>query len=31
MKKFGGMISFEMKGGLEAAKTCVEVCDEQFL
>jgi hypothetical protein len=25
MKKFGGMISFDMKGGLEAAKTLVEV------
>jgi len=25
MKKFGGMISFEMKGGLQAAKTCLEV------
>ena len=25
MKKFGGMISFELKGGLQAAKTCVEV------
>jgi len=25
MKKFGGMICFEMKGGLRAAKTCVEV------
>jgi len=25
MKKFGGMVSFEMKGGLPAAKTCIEV------
>lgn len=25
MKMFGGMISFEMKGGLQAAITCVEV------
>ena len=25
MKKFGGMISFEVKGGLAAAKTVVEV------
>lgn len=25
MNKFGGMLSFEMKGGLEAAKTLVEV------
>jgi len=29
MKKFGGMISFEMKGGLAAAKICVEVHDER--
>ena len=26
MKGFGGMIAFEMKGGLEPAKTLVDVC-----
>ena len=26
MKAFGGMISFEMKGGLEPARNVVEVC-----
>ena len=25
MRRFGGMVSFEMKGGLQAAKTLVEV------
>jgi len=25
MRKFGGMVSFEVTGGLQAAKTCVEV------
>jgi len=25
MKKFGGMVSFELRGGLQAVRACVEV------